>query len=49
MIFEADEIKERDVDSFLRSKLVHQLNVNVREYVATSVVADVKCFIPDIV
>jgi hypothetical protein len=31
-LFEADDIKERDVDKFMKSKFVNQLNANIEEY-----------------
>ncbi len=33
LVLEADDIKERDVDMFLKPKFVHQLNANVEKYI----------------
>ncbi|MFL6342533.1 MAG: hypothetical protein ACJ72U_13430 [Nitrososphaeraceae archaeon] len=31
-LFDADDVKERDIDKFLKSMFVHQLDVNVKKY-----------------
>lgn len=33
LVLMADDIKERDVDIFLKPKFVHQLNTNVEKYI----------------
>lgn len=33
LVLEADDIKERDVDMFLKPKFVYQLNANVEKYI----------------